>query len=194
DHGVYDALNLGVVLSSGRYVMILGAGDRLRAGALVSLLQSAPLSRFGMIYGDVFMEDLACRYGGEWTLERFRKQNLCQQGILYSRDIFRLLGGFDLKYPILSDYDFNIRCFGNRKIKRVYVPEIVADYLGGGLSATTPDEAFMQDRPWLVHEHLGLPLKLKKPANIPDKKGLVPVSFSERILGRRSLTRSSWLH
>ena len=163
DRGVYDALNHGTALAKGRFIMILGAGDRLREGVLKSLLLHAPTGRHPLIYGDVFMEDLDRRYGGAWTAERFRKENLCQQGILYERGIFSLLGGFQLKYPILADYAFNIQCFGHRSIQCVYVNEIVADYLGDGLSANNRDEAFMEDRAMLVHQHLGLPLKPSKP-------------------------------
>ena len=167
DSGVYDALNKAVKLAQGRFVYILGAGDRLRPGALAALLAQVPsgCGERALIYGDVYMEDLARRYGGPWELERFRKDNLCQQGILYGRKIFELLGGFDLQYPILADYVFNIRCFGHKRITCHYLDFVVADYLGDGLSARNRDEAFLRDRPQLLERYLGLAPKASKRVN-----------------------------
>jgi glycosyltransferase involved in cell wall biosynthesis len=162
DSGVYDALNKARKLARGRFLLILGAGDRLRPGALSALLAQAPAGNRGLIYGDVYMEDLACRYGGPWDAERFRKDNLCQQGILYGRGVFDLVGEFDLQYPILADYAFNIKCFGHKRITCRHVDLVVADYLGDGLSARTRDEAFQRDRPQLLERHLGLPPKASK--------------------------------
>jgi glycosyltransferase involved in cell wall biosynthesis len=162
DAGVYDALNKARQLATGRFVLVLGAGDRLRPGSLQALLAQAPTGDRSLLYGDVYMEDLACRYGGPWDAERFRKDNLCQQGILYGRGIFDLIGDFDLQYPILADYAFNIQCFGHKRITCRYVDLVVADYLGDGLSARTRDEAFLRDRPQLLERHLGLPPKAAK--------------------------------
>ncbi len=162
DAGVYDALNKARKLATGRFVLILGAGDRLRPRALQALLAQAPSGDRALLYGDVYMEDLACRYGGPWDAERFRRDNLCQQGILYGREIFDLLGDFDLQYPILADYAFNIQCFGHKRITCRYVDFVVADYVGNGLSANTRDEAFLRDRPQLLERYLGLPPKPAK--------------------------------
>ncbi len=162
DSGVYDALNKALKLAQGRFVLILGAGDCLQPGALSALLAQAPSGDRALIYGDVYMEDLACRYGGPWDAERFRKDNLCQQGILYGRGIFDLIAAFDLQYPILADYAFNIQCFGHKRITCRHVDFIVANYLGDGLSARNRDEAFLRDRPQLLEQHLGLPPKGSK--------------------------------
>jgi glycosyltransferase involved in cell wall biosynthesis len=162
DSGVYDALNKGIKRATGRYILILGAGDTLHPAALRTLLNHAPKGKFTLTYGDVFMKDKQLNYGGEWTAERFRNDNLCQQGIIYSRELFTLLGPFKLDYPILADYAFNIQCFGHKKVHCQYVNVTVADYLGDGLSANTEDAAFRRDRPTLLQQNLGLPLKKPK--------------------------------
>src|ERR1044071_3807314 len=42
DRGVYDAMNKGVAMASGKYVFILGGGDRLRGGVLGRVAKLLP--------------------------------------------------------------------------------------------------------------------------------------------------------
>jgi hypothetical protein len=82
-------------------------------------------------------------------------RNICHQAIFYHRDVFALLGGFDLRYSTHADYAFNLRCFGSARITTRYVPLVIADYEGTGASAARSDTRFFADQPRLVREHLG---------------------------------------
>ena len=50
-----------------------------------------------------------------------------------------------------------MRCFGDRGIKKVYLPLVVADYEGGGVSAgeSHPDSKFLEEFPELVRIRFG---------------------------------------
>lgn len=108
-----------------------------------------------MLYGDVWMEDLGCYYDGEFTAERLRKKNICHQAIFYSCDVLARHGGYEERYPILADYAVNVRIFGDATVRKTYVPWIIADYEGNGLSANTRDAAFESDKKDLMHQYLG---------------------------------------
>ncbi len=112
------------------------------------------------------MQDLACRYSGAWKVERFRKDTL-PAGTALRTWIFRLVGSFKLRCLSWPDDAWNIACFGNRRLQCLYVEEIVADYLGNGLSANHRDEAFLPARPQLLHDYLGLPYVKRRKADLP---------------------------
>src|SRR5206468_2639064 len=80
---------------------------------------------------------------------------LNHQSIFYSARIFENRR-YDLQYEIVSDHVFNIMCFGDTNIRKQYVPIVVADYEGGGRSATVRDTRFERDHLKLVARHLGL--------------------------------------
>lgn len=163
DRGVYEAMNKGFALSTARYLYFLGAGDTLRPGLLAQVAPHLPSRRIGFLYGNVFMHDKQLIWDGPWTPEKFRTRTPCQQAIFYDRRIFARHGLFDLRFKALADYAMNIRCFGDRKITKIYLDEIIADYEGAGYSTAFRDEAFYAERPALLRQHLGLEPKKKRP-------------------------------
>ncbi len=166
DVGVYDAINKGIARSAAPYLYFLGAGDTLRPGVLEKVARQAPRTRAGFLYGNVFMHDKQVVWDGAWTAEKFRTRTPCQQAVFYDRRIFAWHGGFDVRFKTMADYAMNIRCFGDNRVRKVFVDEVIADYEGAGYSANYRDEAFYEARPELLRKWLGLEPKKKK-----EKKG-----------------------
>ena len=161
DAGVYDAMNKGIARTSAPYLYFLGAGDTLRPGVLEKIARHAPRSRAGLVYGNVFMHDRQLVWDGEWTPEKFRTRTPCQQAIFYDRRIFAWHGGFDVRFKTMADYAMNIRCFGDKRVRKIFVNEVIADYEGTGFSANYRDEQFYEARPELLQKWLGLAAKKK---------------------------------
>jgi len=162
DRGVYDAMNKGIARTTGRYLYFLGAGDCLRENVLAKVVPHLPPSKIGFVYGDVFMHDKNVVWDGPWTAEKFRKRTPCQQAIFYDRRIFFRQGLFEQRFKTMADYVMNIRCFGDHRIEKVYLNEVIADYEGAGYSANYRDQLFYEERPSLLERHLGLKPKLKR--------------------------------
>lgn len=146
DGGVYFAINRALERACGDYILVLGAGDTLRPGVLDAvrkvLLESPPPDA---VYGDVWMVENGSRYLGEFEPGDFFRYNVCQQALFYRRELVVEMGGFDTRYPVLSDYEFNVRLFSRKGVRIRYLPMIVCDYLGNGLSS----RAWRND-PWLA--------------------------------------------
>lgn len=164
DRGVYDAMNKGIALSTGRYLYFLGAGDCLRENVLARVAPQLPSGKPGFVYGDVLMLDKNIIWDGPWTAEKFRTRTPCQQAIFYDRRIFGRQGLFEPRFKTMADYAMNIRCFGDRRIVKLYLNEVIADYEGAGYSANFKDELFHSERPAMLLRHLGLQPKRKKSA------------------------------
>lgn len=116
DQGVYDAMNRGVDLATGTWLLFLGADDSLyeadtlaRVAAFIGEHEPSDL-----VYGDVIMRSTNFRWGGAFDLDRLLfKRNICHQAIFYRRGLFGTIGPYNLRYRVLADWDFNIRCFSN---------------------------------------------------------------------------------
>ena len=157
DRGIYDAMNKGIRLARGRYLYFLGAGDRLCPGVLREM--AAFLSVDGdtrhFLYGDVHWSGGVGRYGGAFDAMRLAYSNINHQAIFYGREVFKLVGNYDLRYKTCADYALNICCLGHSAIRKQHVDLIVADFEGGGASEGT-DEAFFGDVTTIVRQQLGL--------------------------------------
>lgn len=131
DQGAYDAMNRGVGLSTGNWLLFLGADDTLyesdtlaRVAAFIAEHQSSDL-----VYGDVMLRSTSSRYAGPFDLDRLLYDtNIGHQAIFYRRKLFDGIGPYNLRYPVCADWDFNIRCFSNPALVTRYMDIVVARY------------------------------------------------------------------
>jgi glycosyltransferase involved in cell wall biosynthesis len=158
DRGIYDAMNKGIRLARGRYILFMGAGDTLMPGVLNAVEKRLPKDNRTFVYGDFLLHGR--REGGKFTKRRLCEKNICHQAIFYGRDIFDLCGLYDLVYPYYADWAMNLRCFGRRRIRKVYLPMTIAEIEPGGVS-TSGDAVFQRDKGDLIHQHLGWPTLLR---------------------------------
>jgi hypothetical protein len=154
DEGIYDAMNKGIRLTSGKFLYFLGAGDRLLPGVLEAVaaeIRRLPCqgraSRPTLLYGNVDWSRYSRPYDGRFNRFKLLRRNICHQAIFYQRSVFERLGFYNTKYRSVADWEFNIRCFNDRGIRKRYIPLRIADYEGGGTSATNIDLAFNADFP-----------------------------------------------
>jgi glycosyltransferase involved in cell wall biosynthesis len=154
DKGIYEALNKGIALANGEWLYFLGADDALADVNVFNAIFSQQYdSKF--LYGDVFYGNTGRIYGGGFTKRMLIKANICQQGILYHIDLFRILGNFDLNYPLLADWVFNMRAFALSGTKPTHLNVIIAEYSLAGVSNRIIDVAFAKDRFALIKKYMG---------------------------------------
>ncbi|HEY5748462.1 MAG TPA: glycosyltransferase family 2 protein [Chryseolinea sp.] len=160
DKGIYDAMNKGVQRARGKFVYVLGAGDRLRPNILSTIAQELTKNRDIshprplLLYGDVIWGETGRRYDGHFSKLKLADTNICQQAIFYDSRIFTKLGNFDTQYSLCADYHFNFRCFADPSIRRRYIDIVVANYESPGASKAI-DQRFYADRPELIRRHFG---------------------------------------
>ncbi|PYJ31742.1 MAG: hypothetical protein DME88_13675 [Verrucomicrobia bacterium] len=164
DEGIYDAMNKGIRLTSGKFLYFLGAGDRLLPGVLEAVaaeIRKLPCqgqtSQPTLLYGNVDWPGYSQPYDGRFNRFKLLRRNICHQAIFYQRSVFERLGFYNTKYRFLADWEFNIRCFNDGRIRKRYIPLRIANYEAGGKSATTADPAFCAEllrlsRGWLNAE------------------------------------------
>ena len=154
DGGIYDAMNKGILLSRGRFLLFVGAGDLLIPGVLGVVARMLPAGEDTLVYGDAILEGR--RYDGPFDRSKLTNRNVCHQAAFYGRKLFFRHGMYDLRYRYLADYAFNLRCFGDRRKKSPqYIDVVVAVYEGGGVSVMQDDTAFIADFERLLRRSFG---------------------------------------
>lgn len=117
DRGIYDAMNKGLKLAQGEYLIFLNAGDSFAGDdALTRLANKAGEDDFDILYGQTQIVDkehrvLGSRHltaPGELSADSFKQGMLvCHQAFVVKRTVAPL---FDLQYRFSADYDWCIRC------------------------------------------------------------------------------------
>ena len=118
DSGIYNAMNKGLSLASGKYVMYLNADDTLCKEALIKILSQIQIENADIIYGDsvseyVYDEQIIYRYKS--ALEEINMATLKEgmgcvhQCIVTKKELLQSLDGFKEKYKVGADWDFLIR-------------------------------------------------------------------------------------
>lgn len=157
DEGVYSAFNKAIDLATGKYLYFIGAGDCLKPDILEQVKEFLPTENPAFIYGKCYFVKQKVINGKEFTKTLFIRDNLCQQGIFYHREIFDIVGKFDLRYKVLADWFFNLKCFMRGEIIKRYINLVIADYEEGGLSSEiTCDPVFTNEFPVFVRKHFGI--------------------------------------
>jgi glycosyltransferase involved in cell wall biosynthesis len=124
DHGIFDAMNKGVALSTGEVIYFLNADDYFVDDRVLndvaSTFQEDPRRAF--VYGNVVLQDepngVLCypatplRNG---SISGFLHNSFCHQAVFARKSLFDELGRFDERYKYSADYEWIIRAFKRKR-------------------------------------------------------------------------------
>lgn len=141
DKGIYDAMNKGIDLSIGDYLIFLGADDVFYSQETFrNVFCAADFIHYDFIYGKSIFKNSKFEYGGEFTIDLLKNKNICHQSIFYKRSVFDILGRYGNKFKISEDYLFNIKCFQSEKITKHYVDQVISIFNDTGISSVQNDD------------------------------------------------------
>lgn len=141
DYGLYDAMNKGLGLANGDYVLFLNAGDSFHSPNTLEHFAEAIMDNDypGIVYGqtDIVNSErkrISPRHFTApelLTLESFSDgMVVCHQAFMVLR---KLTSNFNTKFRFSADYEWCIRCL-QRSHRNQYLNEVVVDYLNEGVT------------------------------------------------------------
>ena len=157
DKGIYDAMNKGVSLAKGEFVLFLGAGDSLHNVSILETvskhLQNEPSD---ILYGDILLlPETVCKQPCRLNNRYFRSgKMICHQSI-FARTETLTEYPFSLEYIYGSDRDWLIRSFLNNK-SFCHIPAIIADYDTTGFTSDSKNhKAVWMESGKILSKHYG---------------------------------------
>ena len=166
DKGLYDAMNKGLRLATGDYLVFLNAGDTLHAANTLETIVSSAQPLPGVLYGDTAITDeqgnflhlRRLRPPKKLTWKSFRQGMLvCHQAFYALTDIAKDLP-YDPRYRYSADVDWCIRVMKEaqkRQLPLVNTQAILADYQEEG-QTTIHHRDSLKERFDVMRRHYGL--------------------------------------
>lgn len=146
DKGIYDAMNKGIKMAKGEWLYFLGADDTFYNKDILHKIFSNPQNiDCDFLYGNVYSLAIKRKYDGPFDENRILFQNICHQAVFYKKEIFESTGFYNDSYKTFADWDLNIRCFFNPKIRIKYIDFVIANFAAGGLGTSNPDLSFLRN-------------------------------------------------
>lgn len=185
DRGIYDAMNKGLDMAEGDYLIFLNAGDTFHSPSTLSLVAKQIENHDfpGVVYGQTDIVDprgkkIAERHlraPARLTFDSFKEGMLvCHQAFFALR---RLAGHFNLRYRYSADYQWCIDIL-QRSHCNVYIDEVLADYLQEGATTRNRLRSLRERFQIMAHYYGFFPTLLRH------------FSFLPRFLRRRRLEKS----
>lgn len=141
DSGLYDAMNRGLDLARGEYVVFLNAGDTFHTSRTLAMIADTILDNDfpGVVYGQTDLVDASRRRVAErhltappvLTYDSFKDgMVVCHQAFVALR---RITGYFDLRYRFSADYEWCLRVLQHSR-QNCYIDAVTVDYLMEGMT------------------------------------------------------------
>lgn len=159
DKGIYDAMNKGLALASGDYILFMNSGDELYASDTVeNVFASAPDA--DIYYGETEMYDENWKSLGQRRHKA--PETFCWKDFKYGMSISHqaiyirksLTVPYDLQYKLSADIDWILKA-AKKAGKIINTRMYVAKYLVGGMSKKKHRQSLIE-RFHIFSKHYGL--------------------------------------
>lgn len=161
DHGLYDAMNKGLQMARGKYIIFLNAGDSFHSSDTLAKYADAAQQDADIIYADTVIVDdkrRILRPRHHSAPVRLDKKSfsagmlVCHQAFMVKRELAPV---YDLQYRFSADYDWTIKCIeASNPDSNKNLNMIAIDYLSEG----TTDKnriASLRERYRIMSHHYG---------------------------------------
>lgn len=169
DKGIYDAMNKGLRMAKGKYVLFLNAGDSFANDDVLSeYAMKAESMDADIVYSDTDIvnsrrEVIGHRHffvPSQLTLDSFADgMKICHQAFMVRRS---LAPNYDMNYRFSADYDWCVRCMQNARLpeKAINLQRVGIHYLSEGVTTRNHRKSLIE-RFRIMQKHYGLLSTLK---------------------------------
>ena len=144
DRGIYDAMNKGIKISTGRWILFLNSGDIFFNNSVLSKISKFLKNSIDILYGSTVINN------GFFYFSRPKKISMrefqipfCHQSVICRSSLLKK-NLFNLNYKICSDFDFIMSCIIKKKKFKVY-PNFISTVEAGGLSDTMRYKTYIEN-------------------------------------------------
>lgn len=145
DQGIYDAMNKGINISKGRWIIFLNSGDIFYDDNVLFKFAEYDQKNNQIVYGDTIIDNTNFKYlvkSSKFTDKTFLMP-FCHQSCFVRSSILKNQK-FILEYKISADFNFFVQCYMNN-FTFFKVNFIISQVKAGGLSDTLRKDVFQEN-------------------------------------------------
>jgi glycosyltransferase involved in cell wall biosynthesis len=142
DAGIYDAMNKGIRMAKGEYILFLGSDDTIYQNNVFTEIYKLRALNMDVIYGNVFNMESKTVYDGIFSYQKLLEKNICHQSMFIKKQALMATGLYKIKYKLAADWENNLKLFKSDKITKLYIDKIIANFNETGFSNTNFDTLF----------------------------------------------------
>jgi glycosyltransferase involved in cell wall biosynthesis len=139
DNGIFDAMNKGINLATGDWLIFINAGDLFFNSEVISKIDFEKLSNYGIVYGNTLDIGGLIRKPFNISILKHGIIMACHQSMLFNKNKLNKDLYYSNKYNFYNDFELVARIV--KKYNVIYQDINIACYLGGGYSSVTSWQA-----------------------------------------------------
>ena len=141
DKGIFDGMNKGIRMSSGKYIVFLNSGDMFLKNVFYMLASEENSQSDILVYNYIPLDpflNIANSKKISTDLSILRQRScIPHQSTLIKKDVFKKIGEHDLKYRVASDYNFFVKASMSDISFSFYLEHYLAYFVQDGTSFKT---------------------------------------------------------
>ncbi|KQC34146.1 family 2 glycosyl transferase [Nonlabens sp. YIK11] len=143
DTGIYEAMNKGIDVSNGKYLLFLNSGDALFKPDVLKTVEINLKNNFDIVFGDLWVYRIdktgfKHSYAQDVSTTVLKRIGLGHPSTFIKTKIFQKYGKYRTDLKIVSDWEFFIKVILREKVSCFKIDEIISVFYEGGISSS-PD-------------------------------------------------------
>ncbi|MGB4775164.1 MAG: glycosyltransferase family 2 protein [Daejeonella sp.] len=138
DTGIYNAMNKGIKVATGEYLLFLNSGDVLINSQVLGDVTKLNLDR-DIVYGNIHLESgkkqEICLPTDDLTFKFLFRCSLPHQATFIKRTVFERVGFYDEKLKIVSDWKLLLLAICKHNCSYKHIETVVSVYNDDGISS-----------------------------------------------------------
>lgn len=169
DKGIYQAMNKGVKLARGEFVLFLNSGDILYSDEVISKTLLSLKPDYDLYYGDLIFKSNTHtslrQYPEQLNFSFFLKESLPHPATFIKKSLFNRIFYYTETFKIVSDWEFFIYAVCKENVRYKYLEETISVFGLDGISNNPENKKLIaSERKEVLQKHF--------PAFIDDYKDI----------------------
>lgn len=187
DSGVYNAMNKGIRMASGDYLLFLNSGDKLADQNVIAEILPSLKNNEDIIYGNLIyslneLPQTLFTPPKNIDLTYFLNSFLPHPSSFIKKNLFQKIGFYNEKFKIISDWEFFLRAIVINKASYLHIDEVISDFDNSGISSDSENEKLIRKEKQAVYEELF--------PNLQNEIKLLEFASSRRMLQIQNIQKN----
>lgn len=134
DKGIYDAMNKGLDIAKGDYIIFIGADDALADKNVLGDVASHITGKNPDFVSGKITYDSGHQFFSGFGFKTLLNNTIHHQGVFYQRSLFRSFR-YDTNYKLIADYELNLNLYIKRGLLNyIFIDRTISICKEGGVS------------------------------------------------------------